>query len=141
MSDRPRALVIDDDKDFAEYVQTVLESQGYETYVATDGRTGVEIAREKRPLVILVDLLMGPEDGFAVCRDLRQSPLTRGAGILVVTGIRAKLHKTFESPDVGAKLDADGFLDKPVDVRTLVDTVNGVLNLARSRTDVAGENP
>lgn len=128
-----KVLVIDDDPDFVEYVRMALERAGYETLAAARGSTGLEIARRERPAVIIVDLLMGPQDGFTTCEQLRASPETQRSALLVVSAIEKKLHKTFASTDVGARLDVDGFLDKPVESEMLVKRVDEMLALARSR--------
>ena len=142
MSEQPaKALVIDDDTDFTEYVRMALEAEGFEAFAASDGEAGVEAARRERPEVILVDLLMAPKDGFDICEELRASPETRDSAILIVSGINRKLHKSFTSPEVGARLDVDGYLDKPVDREVLVKTVNDMLRLARRRMGAAEEEP
>ena len=136
-----KVIVIDDDADFAEFVRTVLAGEGHDVFVATDGATGVAAARQQRPSLAIVDLLMTPRDGFSICEELRLHPETRDAGILIVTGIRKKLHKTFASADVGPKLDVDGFLEKPFGPEELVRSVDEVLRLTRSRGRGAWENP
>jgi len=77
---------------------------------------------------------MAPGDGFAACEELRARPETRRSAILVCTAIGQKMHKGFASLDVGARLDVDGFLDKPVEPEYLVGTVREMLALARRRT-------
>lgn len=134
MAEAAKVLVIDDDTDFVEYVRAVLEHEGHRVFVATEGPAGVEAARREQPTVILVDLVMAPKDGFTICDELRSFPETRGSAILVVSAIHAKLHKTFGSLDVGARLDADGFLEKPFDQESLVERVGAMVRLARSRT-------
>ena len=133
-SDPAKVLIVDDDTDFSEYVRAVLTRRGHEVFVADDGAAGLAIARREKPAVILVDLLMAPQDGFSVCEQLRSEPDTRTAGLLVVSGIRRKLHKSFASPEVGARLDVDGFLEKPVEHDDLVRAVDEALRLARSRS-------
>lgn len=129
-----KVLIIDDDPDFVNYVRMVLEKRGHEVIGITQCPEGIEAARTQRPAVILVDLLMAPEDGFAVCDELRSSPETRQSAILVVSAIGQKMHKTFASPDVGGRLDVDGFLEKPIEPDVLVRTVDEMFALARSRT-------
>lgn len=134
MSTAPaKVLVVDDDADFSEYVRAVLAREGHEVFVAADGAAGVETARRERPAVVLVDLLMAPQDGFSVCEELRADPQTKAAGVLVVSGIRQKLRKGYASPEVGPRLDVDGFLEKPVEHDDLVRAVEGALQLARAR--------
>lgn len=136
MREKPeKVLIIDDDLDFVEYVRMALERAGRNVLGATTGSSGLETAWRERPAVVIVDLLMGPQDGFAICEELRARAETRHSAILVVSAIGKKLHKSFASPDVGARLDVDGFLDKPVQPDVLVRTVDEMLALARSRAD------
>jgi len=128
-----KVLLIDDDELFAECIRNALESREYEVLVASDGSAGVETARREQPDVIIVDLLMGPPDGFAITDTLRSDPRTRRSAILVVSAIGRKLHKHVESIEVGARLDTDGYLDKPVDLDVLVERVEDMVRLARSR--------
>jgi CheY-like chemotaxis protein len=132
-------MVIDDDVDFVEYVRAVLESAGHEVLTAMDGPSGLAMARLERPDVILVDLLMVPEDGFTTCDRLRQEPQTRRLAILVASAIGQKMHKTLASPEVGARLDADGFLEKPVEPEALARRVGEMVELARSRAHTSEE--
>lgn len=135
----PKVLLIDDDPDFAEYVRIALERTGHQALVEISGSSGLQTAQRERPAVIIVDLLMSPQDGFTTCEQLRASPATQQAAILVVSAIGKKLHKTFASADVGARLDVDGFLEKPVDMDVLVKTVDEMLGLARSRARTSEE--
>jgi len=128
-----KVLLIDDDEVFAECIRNVLESRDYEVLVAADGIAGVETARRELPDVIIVDLLMAPPDGFAITDTLRSDPRTHGSAILVVSAIGRKLHKHVASIEVGARLDTDGYLEKPVDLYALVERVEDMVRLARSR--------
>jgi len=136
-----KILVIDDDDAFLSCVARALEAQGHRVWTATDGRGGMEVAQRERPDVIVVDLLMAPPDGFAVTDELRNRPETQRAGILVVSAVGKKLHKHFASPEIGARLDVDGFLEKPVALDVLVRRVEEMLRLARSRAEASGESP
>jgi len=132
--ERPgKILVIDDDSDFREYARQVLEQEGHEVLLAADGAMGLELARSQQPEVVIVDLLMVPDDGFATCEHLRAWPETRHVAILVVSAIERKMHKQFASADVGARLDANGYLTKPVPPRELTQGVARLLQFARAR--------
>ena len=127
-----KVLIIDDDVDFLECARLALEKGGHVVLTAGDAKQGVELARMHRPTVVVVDLLMSPESGFAACQNLRSQPDTRDAAIVVVSAIGQKLHKRFDSPDVGGQLDADAYLEKPVALETLAATVDEVARRRRS---------
>jgi len=134
-------LVIDDDPDFVKYVKTTLEHEGYTVLSASSGQEGIEAAIRCRPAVVVLDLLMTPEDGFTTCEELRSNPETRRAAIVVISAIGQKMHKKFGSLDVGARLDVDGFFEKPVEPEVLTRTVSDMLALAHSRRPAAKEEP
>ena len=72
-------LVVDDEADMVDLLHYHLNKAGFDVLVARDGLTGFEIARNSRPNVILLDLLLPHMDGYAVCRALKNSaeaPLT-----------------------------------------------------------------
>jgi len=133
MKEPGKILIIDDDRDFADCVRLALEREGHQVLVAGEGGEGIEIAGREIPEVIIVDLMMAPEDGFMTCEALRDLEATRRSAILVVSAIGEKLHKSFGSVDVGTRLDVDGFLDKPIQLDALVNTVEEMLRLARTR--------
>ena len=135
-----KVLIIDDDLDFANCARLALERRGHAVLVANGGVEGVETAKRERPDVVIVDLLMVPDDGFTICEALRGLQETQRSAILIVSAIGRKLHKTFASPEVGARLDVDGFMDKPVQLDALARTVEEMLRLARSRAGETEEN-
>ena len=134
-----KVLVIDDDPDFLQVTQLALERDGHEVVAAADGAEGLHKAETERPEVVILDLLMAPQDGFAICESLRKTEEARRPAILVISAIGEKLHKSFSSLDVGTRLDVDGYLDKPVDLHVLVRTVNELLQVARARAAESGD--
>ena len=67
-------LVIEDQKDFAQLVGRTLEQDGYDVILAADGTTGLRIARENQPDLVVLDLTMPDIDGLEVCKALRSEP-------------------------------------------------------------------
>jgi len=128
-----KVLVIDDDPDFRQVTQLALERDGHEVVAAGDGAEGLRKAKTERPEVVILDLLMVPQDGFAICESLRRANATRRPAILVISSIGEKLHKSFSSLDVGTRLDVDRYLEKPVVPHVLLRTVNELLQVARQR--------
>jgi CheY-like chemotaxis protein len=85
---RPTILYVDDDRLLVKLCCDVLESHGYRTLIATDGVTGFETAREARPDLILLDVMMPGMDGLEVCRRLRADPLLRRIPIILLTSLQ-----------------------------------------------------
>jgi CheY-like chemotaxis protein len=83
--DTRTVVVIDDEPLELDLVEAVLVPEGYEVVRAADGAEGVQLVREHRPGVVLLDLLMPDMDGFAVVETLRGEPDTASVPILVLT--------------------------------------------------------
>ncbi len=83
---RTRVLVVDDNVDAARSLAMVLELEGHEVDVATDGEKALEAAALRRPEIVILDLGMPNMDGYEVCRRLRASPATSDAMLIALTG-------------------------------------------------------
>ena len=124
---RRRALVVDDEPDFAELVALWFRSEGWTAEVAEDGVKALALLAERHIDLIIADLQMPRMNGWELLRRLRGrwvSDLTLGQRrprIVVVSG------RTEHEVDRFARhLGADAFLSKPIDRRTLFHTVNGL---------------
>jgi adenylate cyclase len=120
----PRILVVDDMAANVHILQLRLAAQGYEVLTATDGEAALAVAREARPDLILLDVMMPKVDGLEVCRRLRADPAFPFTPIIMVT---AKA----DPKDVVAGLEAGGdeYLTKPVDQTALVARVKSMLRI------------
>jgi PAS domain S-box-containing protein len=85
-----RVLVVDDNADAAESLAALLELSGHDTRVANDGDEAIRAAHEFRPEIVFLDIGMPGKDGYEVARALRESPDTRGAVLVALTGWGAK---------------------------------------------------
>jgi len=83
----PRVLVIDDDRTSLELIAIILEEEGYEVIQCLNGKDGLEKAKETRPDVIILDLLMPEKSGLAVAYELKQELSTRTIPIIVLTSM------------------------------------------------------
>lgn len=88
----PRVLVIDDDKTSLELISLILEEEGYEVIQCVNGKDGIELAREEKPVVIILDLLMPEKSGFNVAYELKQDLVTRNIPIIVLTSLEIDDH-------------------------------------------------
>lgn len=120
----PLILIVDDNPANVDIIQTRLAAHSYDIITAEDGEAGLAMAREKRPDLILLDILMPKMDGIEVCRNLRADSTLAFMPIIMVT---AKTH----SKDVVAGLEAgaDEYLTKPVDQAALVARVKSMLRI------------
>ncbi len=106
----PAVLIIDDNPSNIRLLEAILRTEGYVPLAALDGREGRELARRRRPSVILLDIMMPGESGFDACRLLKSDPLTADIPVLFVTAV----------DDVGSKikglaLGAVDYITKPFD--------------------------
>jgi DNA-binding response OmpR family regulator len=114
-----KILVVDDDHKIVDLVRLYLERDGYRVFVAHDGLKALELARQKRPDLIVLDLLLPEVDGLDVCRILQTEDKVP---IIMLTA------KTTEDDKlIGLELGADDYVTKPFSPRELVARVRAVL--------------
>ncbi len=117
-------LIIDDDIDLVEIIRMTLENEGYRVIDAQSGERGLQTAREKKPDLILLDVMMGAVDeGFQVAYELRGDAVTKDIPILMLTAVTEQTGFGFDPDKDQDFLPVDEFLEKPVSPRKLVDLV------------------
>ncbi len=121
---RPKVLCIDDDQLLLSLFGKALEAEDFQPFTATTGYEGIELAKQERPDVILVDVMMPGMSGFDVCRRLRADPDFKDTPIIIITAMHdPRLNvKGFQA---GATLA----MRKPFDPEKLLATVKTVLVL------------
>jgi CheY-like chemotaxis protein len=118
-------LVVDDDPDIIDVTTAFLTKRGFEVIAAGHGREALQIIRQKRPALILVDVLMPEMDGFTFYKELKKDAFTSGIPVLVMTG-RRKMAEAFEVVGV------DGFISKPFSPQDLIGEVERILRVGSS---------
>jgi CheY-like chemotaxis protein len=116
-------LVIDDDDAIIKVVRPALLSHGYSVLTASSGEDGLQIASIQKPDLVLLDVILPGIKGREVCRRLKEDPQTQGIPVVFLTAKNSPEDIQAEK-DVGSA----GHITKPVDVRVLVETVQGVLD-------------
>jgi class 3 adenylate cyclase len=124
MAEGPLILVADDNADNRDILVMRLEAHGYRTVVATDGEEALATAREHRPQLILLDVMMPKKDGVDVCRELKADPALPFTPIILVTA-KAATRDVVTGLDAGA----DEYLTKPVDQAALIARVRAALRI------------
>jgi two-component system response regulator VicR len=122
-------LVVDDENSVTDLIGYNLRKAHYDVLVAHDGETALEIAREKSPDLILLDLMLPKVDGLDVCRELRKSSQVP---IIMVTARGEEADRV-----IGLELGADDYLSKPFSMRELLARIKAVLR--RNQTSDQGE--
>ena len=114
MERRAKILLIDDDPDFVEATKAVLESRPYEVIAALGGEEGLKKAREEKPDLVLLDIIMPDIDGFQVCQQLKKDPQLSQIPVIMITSFSEKYRETSIGVSQGLSLEAEDFVDKPV---------------------------
>ena len=114
MERRAKILLVDDDPDFVEATKVVLESRPYEIITALGGEEGLKKAREEKPDLILLDVIMPDIDGFQVCQQLKKDLQLSQIPVIMITSFSEKYRETSIGVSQGLSLEAEDFVDKPV---------------------------
>jgi len=117
-------LIADDNPTNVELIEAYLSGLDCEIVIAVDGRDTLDKVRERRPDLILLDIMMPKLSGFEVCEQLKRDPDTRDIMILMVTALN-------ELGDIerGVSVGCDDFLSKPVNKIELLKRVENMLKL------------
>jgi signal transduction histidine kinase len=123
-----RILLVEDDVDLCEALGDVLEEHGHAVAYATDGEGGLQQMREFRPDVVVLDLMMPKVDGWQFRVAQRSDPALASTPLVVISA---------SSSPTALAVDADMYLRKPLEIETLLEAIEGVLNAQQRRTDSA----
>lgn len=125
---KERILVVDDERNIVELLKFNLEKEGYEVLAAFDGIDAVKLAREEKPDLIILDIMLPGQGGLEVCRQLRKEMKTP---IIMATAKGEEIDKI-----LGLELGADDYVTKPFSPRELLARVKAILR----RTSVRPED-
>lgn len=117
-----KALIVDDEQAIVELVRYHLEKEGMTCFEAPDGDTALRLAREHRPDLMVLDLMLPGVDGLEICRLLRRDPSTASIAIIMLTAKAEEVDRI-----VGLEMGADDYVVKPFSPRELVARVKAVL--------------
>jgi adenylate cyclase len=123
--DGARILVVDDVIENVKLLDALLTSRGYEVVSAGDGAAALELVATAKPDLVLLDVLMPPPDGYAVCRQLRANEETAMLPVILLTA-EAESEKAR-----GLEAGADDFIPKPFDQDELFARVGSLLRIKR----------
>lgn len=124
-----KILIVDDEVDILEIVSYNLEVAGYKVYTATNGEEGIEIAKKKKPNLIILDVMMPGMDGIETCEKLRSIPDLDNTLITFLTA-RGEDYSQMAGYDAGA----DDYITKPIKPKVLVSKVKSLLRRFNSST-------
>jgi DNA-binding response OmpR family regulator len=120
-------LIVDDDPDLVETVGMLLENKGYEVGKAYDGIEGEEAIKKRRPDVVVLDVMMPRKDGYVLCKELKSNKWTKDIPVILLTAVGEAVSSTTYTHAEGMSTEAEDFIPKPVDAKTLVEAVERLL--------------
>lgn len=130
---QPSVLVVDDEPDNFDIIETLLHEQGYQLYYAPSGEKTLALLETFQPDTILLDIMMPDMDGMEICQKIRANPKWEAIPVIVVTALSAKedLARCFAA-------GADDFISKPVNGIELRARVASMLRIKQQRDRLQG---
>lgn len=121
-------LVIEDNSDNLELVRFVLTQEGYTVLAASDGRTGLSLAQQRLPDMVLLDLTIPGLDGWQVAAALKGDPATAGICVVALTAhtLPGDRKRAFDS-------GCDGYISKPLDLPHFAGDIAALLEKTKAR--------
>jgi two-component system alkaline phosphatase synthesis response regulator PhoP len=123
----PRVLVVEDVQDVAELIRYNLAKEGFDVVLVANGADALKRAREIKPEIILLDIMVPQLNGWEVCRRLKQDPETRAISVIMVTGRVEEGDKV-----LGFEMGADDYVTKPFSPRELVARIRAVIRRGKN---------
>ena len=121
-----RVLIVEDQADIRKLVRMTLEFEDYEIHEANDGAAGLRLARDVRPDLLLLDVMMpGELDGLQLCHRIKRDPATAHMRVVLLTA-RGQARDREAGRDAGA----DEYLVKPFSPLQLIETIGRLLQAA-----------
>jgi len=123
-----KILVVDDEKSIVRLVTFNLEKEGFKTLKAYDGEEALQLARDEKPDLVLLDIMLPRVDGLEVCRRIRHENIP--VAVIMVTAKDEEIDTV-----LGLELGADDYITKPFSPRELLARVKAVLRRTNTRTE------
>ncbi len=126
-----KVLVVDDELDMRIFIITLLETSGYKPLSASDGVEGLEIARRKKPALVILDVMMPKESGINMYRELKNDPELRNIPVIMLSALAKKTF--FHSQRVlddykGEKVpEPETYIEKPPEPEELLEAIQNAL--------------
>lgn len=127
---RKRILIADDEQDILEIIHYNLTKEGYEIYTAKDGNEALDKARQVKPDLIILDVMMPKKTGVEVCEILRSQPAFHDTLIIFLTALSDEASQV-----KGLETGADDYVSKPISPKVLVSRVNALFRRIHKEDD------
>lgn len=128
---RYKILAVDDEPDILEIISYNLNKEGYEVLTASNGADAIRIAREQKPDLIILDIMMPKMDGIETCRQIREIDKLKNTFVVFLT---ARDEEFVEI--MGFSAGADDYISKPIKPRALLSRINAILRRSGGKEEV-----
>jgi CheY-like chemotaxis protein len=135
MTRRPIILIVDDEPHLRTGLRRILNEEGYETMIAADGETALELAEKKKPDIVLLDIMMPGMDGHEVCRRLREI-----AAVAKIIYLTAKAEPNGLLHEKYPRGEADAFIAKPATSKRIISKIESMLHSVQSQPTGEGDS-
>ncbi|MDD5686976.1 MAG: response regulator [Elusimicrobia bacterium] len=120
-----KILVIEDDLSISKMLKINLEKSGYEVFVSSDGNEGVEIAKQKKPDLIILDIMLPDKNGFVVLEEIKNNQDIAYTPVIVMSGLSISEIKK-QIPSYSEKAEGSRtlfFVKKPFEIEELLEEI------------------
>ena len=118
-----KILIVDDEKDIVETLSFMLQAKGYEIISAYDGEEGLKLAKEEKPDLIILDVMMPKINGYKICRLLKYDAKYKNIPIIMVTARSQDNYKL-----IGEETGANEYITKPFEFSDVLNVINKYTN-------------
>ena len=118
-----KILIVDDEKDIVETLSFMLQAKGYEIISAYDGEEGLKLAKEEKPNLIILDVMMPKINGYKICRLLKYDAKYKNIPIIMVTARSQDNDKL-----IGEETGANEYITKPFEFSDVLNVINKYTN-------------
>ena len=120
--EKNRILIIEDESDIGELLEYNLQKEGYDTILANNGESGLQIAKKEKPNLLILDLMLPGIDGLDVCRLIKSDSNIKDISIVMLTALGQE-----EDIVKGLESGADDYITKPFSFKVLIARIQSVL--------------
>lgn len=125
-----KILIVDDEIDILDLLEYNLEKEGFQTIRAIDGQEAIEKAKQEKPDLIILDIMMPNIDGIETCRRIREIPAMKSTSIVFLTA-RSEEY----SEIAGFEAGADDYISKPIKPRILISRIRAIMRREMEREE------
>ncbi len=126
-----KVLVVDDELDIRTFIITLLETEGYKPLSAKDGKEGLEIARQNKPSLIILDVMMPKESGITMYRALKNDPELKDTPVIMLSALAKKTffhsQKVLDEYKEEKIPEPSVYIEKPPEPEELLEAIQNCL--------------